>query len=139
MSVNKYNNLNFRFEYQSSCCQSTFSLILMESENQFLTEAAEVAEKAQNIYKTNRKVLEDDREHLKKIYSNFSSACDYLTQEMKEGVKSMENVLRIAAQDDESSKLDNLLECLEEVSNKSTNLSIIEEKQKLLTDAQRVP
>ena len=111
----------------------------MESENQFLTGAAEVVEKAQNIYKTNRKVLEDDREHLKKIYSNFSSACDYLTQEMKEGVKSMKNVLRIASQDDESSKLDNLLECLEEVSNKSTNLSIIEEKQKLLTDAQRVP
>ncbi len=111
----------------------------METKNQFLTKAAEIVKKAQNNYEANKKVLEEDRECLKKIYNNFSSACDYLTHEMKEGVESMENVLQIAAQDDESSKLDNLLECLEEVSNKSTNLSIIEEKQKLLTDAQRVP
>jgi len=111
----------------------------MESENQFLTKAAEIVKKAQNNYEANKKVLEEDRECLKKIYNNFSSACDYLTQEMKEGVESIQNVLRLAAQDEDSSKASNLLEHLKEVANKSNNLSFLEEQHKPLADAQRVP
>ena len=110
----------------------------MESENQFLTGAAEVAEKAQNIYKTNRKVLEEDRECLKKIYNNFSSACDYLTQEMKEGVESIQNVLQLAAQDDNSSKSRNLLESLNDFFNKPVNFSTLEANHKMFIEAQKV-
>jgi len=110
----------------------------MESENQFLTGAAVVVEKAQNIYETNKKVLEDDREHLKKIYSNFSSACDYLTQEMKEGITSIQNVLQLAAQDYDSSKSCNLLESLNDFFNRPANFSTLEANHKMLIAAQKV-
>lgn len=110
----------------------------MESDDQFLTKAAEVVEKAQNNYATNKQVLEGDRERLKRIYNNFSSACDYLIQEMKEGVESIQDVLHLAVQDDDSSKSCNLLENLDVFFNKPTTFSTLEANHKMFIKAQEV-
>ena len=110
----------------------------MESEIQFLTEAAEIVKKAQNNYEAIKKVLEEDRECLKKIYNNFSSACDYLTQEMKEGVESIQNILQLAAQEDDSYKSCNLLESLNDFFNQPIRVSTLGANHKVLIEAQEV-
>ena len=110
----------------------------MESENHFLTEAAEIVKKAQNNYEANKKVLEEDRDRLKKIYNIFSSACDYLTQEMKEGVESIQNILQLAAQDDDSCKSCDLLETLNDFFSEPINSSTLEANQKMFIQAQEV-
>ena len=85
----------------------------MEKDNKFNARVADLAKKARSNYHTTTKAMKEYKEHLKKMYEEFSSFYDKFTREINEDIETLETVLQSAAKVDHHPEAYYLLESLE--------------------------